>query len=163
MLRQYKYQGSSGCYRSKKNKRQAKYRPFKRGLTSKIHVVCVSERTALKIRLSAGNCHDAPEGRKLISSINSNVCHYLLMDRAYEDDQTRLLAVNQGVIPVVPPKKNRRTPWKYDLLLYKRRNEVERLFLRIKRFRKVFTRYDKLHIIYFSVVLLALIFDSIFM
>ena len=120
MLRQYKYQGSSGCCRSKKNKRQTKYRPFKRGLTSKIHVVCVSERTALKIRLSAGNCHDAPEGRKLISSINSRICHYLLMDRAYEDDQTRLLAVNQGFIPVVPPKKNRRTHWKYDLLLCKR-------------------------------------------
>ena len=85
------------------------------------------------------------------------------MDRAYEDDQTRLLAVNQGFIPVVPSKKNRRTPWKYDLLLYKRRNEVERFFLRIKRFRKVFTRYDKLDIIYFSVVLLPIIFDSIFM
>ena len=85
------------------------------------------------------------------------------MDRAYEDDQTRLLVVNQGFIPVVPPKKNRRTPWKYDSLLYKRRNEVERFFLRTKRFRKVFTRYDKLDIIYFSVVLLALIFDSIFM
>ena len=85
------------------------------------------------------------------------------MDRAYEDDQTRLLAINQGFIPVVPPKKNRRTPWKYDLLLYIRRNEVERFFLRIKRFRKVFTRYDKLDIIYFSVILFALIFDYIFM
>lgn len=85
------------------------------------------------------------------------------MDRAYEDDETRVLAVKQGLIPVVPPKRNRKVPWNYDAQLYKRRNEVERFFLRIKRFRKVFTRYDKLDIIYFSIVTLALIFDAIFM
>lgn len=69
----------------------------------------------------------------------------------------------QGLIPVVPPKKNRKTPWQYDAQLYKCRNEVERFFLRIKRFRKVFTRYEKLDVIYFSIVTLALIFDALFM
>ncbi len=53
------------------------------------------------------------------------------MDRAYEDDKTRALAVKQGFVPVVPPKKNRREPWGYDKELYKRRNEVERYFLRL--------------------------------
>ena len=77
------------------------------------------------------------------------------MDRAYEDDKTRALALKRGLIPVVPPKKNRKTPWEYDTVLYKRRNEIERFFLRIKRFRKVFTRYDKLDIIYFSVLTLG--------
>ena len=85
------------------------------------------------------------------------------MDRAYEDNETQALALMQGLVPVVPPKKNRKTPWQYDSELYKRRNEVERFFLRIKRFRKVFTRYDKLDIIYFSIVTLALIFDALFM
>ena len=85
------------------------------------------------------------------------------MDRAYEDNATRALAVEQGFIPVVPPKSNRKDPWEYDKELYKRRNEVERYFLRLKRFRKVFTRYDKLDIIYFSVVSLAMILDAIFM
>ncbi len=85
------------------------------------------------------------------------------MDRAYEDNETRALVRKQGLIPVVPPKKNRKIPWQYDTVLYKRRNEVERFFLRIKRFRKVFTRYDKLDVIYFSIVTLALIFDSLFM
>ncbi len=47
-----------------------------------------------------------------------------------------------------------------DSELYKRRNEIGRFFLRLKRFRKVFTRYDKLDVIYFSVVTLALIFDA---
>ncbi len=85
------------------------------------------------------------------------------MDRAYEDNETRDLVRKQGLIPVVLPKMNIKIPWQYDTELYKRRNEVERFFLRIKRFRKVFTCYDKLNVIYFSIVTLALIFDALFM
>lgn len=85
------------------------------------------------------------------------------MDRAYEDDKTRTLASENRLIPVVPPKKNRKGPWEYDKELYKRRNEVERYFLRLKRFRKVFTRYDKLDVVFLSVIMLAMIFDAVFM
>ena len=85
------------------------------------------------------------------------------MDRAYEDEKTRALAAKQGFLPVVPPKENRREPWDYDRELYKRRNEVERYFLRLKRFRKVFTRYDKRSSIFLSVVMLVMIFDAVFM
>lgn len=123
----------------------------------------MSAKAAMIFHLSAGQKHDAPQGRKLIESIYSDDNHYLLMDRAYEDDMTRTLAVQQGFIPVVPPKKNRKEPWDYDKEIYKRRNEIERYFLRIKRFRKVFTRYDKLDVIYSSVVSLAMIFDTILM
>lgn len=84
------------------------------------------------------------------------------MDRAYEDDKIHSLAEENGFIPVVPPKRNRKEPWEYDKELYKRRNEVERFFLRLKRFRKIFTRYDKLDSIYISVIQLAMIFDAIF-
>lgn len=85
------------------------------------------------------------------------------MDRAYEDDKTRELAVKQGFVPIVPPKRNRKKPWEYDKELYKRRNEVERYFLRIKRFRRVFTRYDKLDALYLGNLTLAMIFDAILM
>ncbi len=47
------------------------------------------------------------------------------MDRAYQDDQTRQLALDFGWIPVVPPKRNRLEPWEYDRVLYRRRNEVD--------------------------------------
>lgn len=56
------------------------------------------------------------------------------MDRAYEDDLTRALGKEQGFNVVVHPKKNRNSPWEYDKDLYKQRNEVERYFLRLKRF-----------------------------
>ena len=85
------------------------------------------------------------------------------MDRAYEDNETRKLAVKQGFVPVVPPKRNRKNPWEYDKKLYKRRNEVERYFLRIKRFRRVFTRYDKLDVLYLGNLTLSMIFDAILM
>ncbi len=84
---------------------------------------------------------------------------YMLMDRAYEGDETREMVRSLGLIPVVPPKKNRKKPWEYDKELYKQRNEVERAFLRLKRFRRIFTRYDKLDVIYMAFVLFALIVD----
>lgn len=83
------------------------------------------------------------------------------MDRAYEGDAMRETAVRLGYTPVVPPKKNRKVPWEYDKELYKQRNEIERFFLRLKRFRRVFSRYDKLDVVFIGFILFAMIFDGI--
>lgn len=83
------------------------------------------------------------------------------MDRAYEGDNMRATAKELGYTPAVPPKKNRIDPWEYDEELYKRRNEVERFFRRIKRFRRVFTRYDKLDIVFAGFILFAMIVDAL--
>ena len=85
----------------------------------------------------------------------------LLMDRAYEGNGTRRVAVEMGYNPVVPPKRNRVDPWEYDRELYRRRNEVERLFRRLKAFRRVFTRYDKLDALFLGFVHFALIADAL--
>ena len=124
-------------------------------------MVASSDRSAITFSLTPGNTHDAPEGRALLETFDRVDDVALLMDRAYEGDDTRTKAMEKGFIPVVPPKKNRRDPWEYDKELYKRRNEIERLFLRLKRFRKVFTRYDKLDDLYMGVILFALIIDAI--
>jgi transposase len=47
-----------------------------------------------------------------------------------------------GMIPVVPPKSNRIEPWEYGRALYKKRNEIERLFRRLKGFRRIFSRFE---------------------
>ncbi len=60
----------------------------KKGGTTKIHAACVSEKFALKIQLSAGNRHDAPEGPRLIESFSCKVGWYLFMDCGYEDNKT---------------------------------------------------------------------------
>ena len=83
------------------------------------------------------------------------------MDRAYEGDKLRAAAKELGYNPVVPPKKNRVDPWAYDRELYKRRNELERFFRRLKRFRRIFTRYDKLDIVFDGFILFAMFFDAL--
>jgi transposase len=85
----------------------------------------------------------------------------LITDRAYEGDENRMLARSLGFDPVVPPKQNRLDPWKYDTELYKRRNEIERLFGRIKRFRRIFTRYDKTDIMFAAFITITLIADQL--
>ena len=101
-------------------------------------------------------CGDAPEGRALLRRLGpvARPVH-LLMDRAYEGDETRAPALALGYLPAVPPKKSRKSPWSYDEQLYKQRNQVERLFRRIRRFRRVFTRYDKLDVVFLSFVYFA--------
>ena len=79
------------------------------------------------------------------------------MDRAYEGNAIQQLCRDLGYFPVVPPNPNRLKPWVYDKELYKKRNEVERLFRRIKGFRRVFTRYDKLDVMFLSFIVFALI------
>ena len=85
----------------------------------------------------------------------------LVMDRAYEDDQTRQLALDLGFVPVVPPKSNRLNPWEYDREMYKRRNEVERLFRRLKGFRRIFSRFEKLDVIFLGFIVFVLIVDAL--
>ena len=124
-------------------------------------MVAASDRDGVIFSLSAGDCGDGPEVRALLRRLGPAAYPVsLLMDRAYEGDETRALAEELGYIPVVPPKRNRKNPWGYDKQLYKQRNQVERLFRRIKRFRRIFTRYDKLDVVFLAFVYLALIVDA---
>ena len=86
---------------------------------------------------------------------------HLLMDRAYEGGETRQLALDLGYIPVVPPKQNRITAWEYDRAMYRRRNEVERLFRRLKGFRRIFYRFEKLDVMFLAFIHFALIVESL--
>jgi len=77
------------------------------GWTTKIHLVAADARTAVTFSLSPGQAHDAPAGRALLSRLGPpDRPLHLLMDRAYEGNETRQLALDLGFIPVVPPLKN---------------------------------------------------------
>jgi len=127
-------------------------------------MVASSATTAIAFTISPGQNHDAPEGRQLLQQMHKpfEIKDIPLgMDRAYEDNETRRLAASLNFVPIVPPKKSRLQPWDYDTELYKRRNEVERLFRRLKAYRRIFTRYDKLDVIFLGFILLALIIEAI--
>ena len=79
------------------------------------------------------------------------------MDRAYKGDRTRQLALELGFTPVVPPLSTRVSPWQYDKELYKKRNDVERLFRRLKSFRRIFSGLDKLDVLFSGFITVALI------
>ncbi len=83
------------------------------------------------------------------------------MDKAYEGDETRELVAGLGLEPVAPPKANRVSPWRHDREVRKKRNEVKLLFRRLKRFRRVFARFDKLDVVFTFFICVALVVDAL--
>jgi len=131
------------------------------GWTTKIHMVAADARTAITFALSPGNAHDAPEGRELLRDLGSFPGMPVIMDRAYEGNETRQLVLALEMVPVVPPKSNRVDPWRYDRALYRKRNEIERLFRRLKGFRRIFSRFEKLDCVFLAFVSFALIVEAL--
>jgi transposase len=82
------------------------------------------------------------------------------MDRVYEGDETRQPVLDLDMVPVVPPKSNRLDPWSYNQELYKKRNEIERLFRRLKGFRRIFSRFEKLDVVFLAFLHFALIAEA---
>ena len=79
------------------------------------------------------------------------------MDEAYDSNAIRDKLVAKGIEPIIPPKANRLEVILYDKAQYQQRNKVERLFNKLKQFRRVATRYEKLTAMFLGFVILALI------
>jgi transposase len=104
----------------------------------------------------------APEGRELLWELPRMPEGLpLLMDRAYEGDETRQLVLELGMVPVVPPKSNRVQPCAYDRALYKKPTEIERLFRRLKSFRIIFSRFQKLDVLFLGFLNFAPIVEAL--
>jgi transposase len=114
------------------------------------------------MKLSPGQAGDGPHGRELLAAGGpiSQSCH-LIMDSAYQGDETLSLARQLGYNPVVPPNPGRRNLWDYDRVVYRRRNEIERLFRRLKGYRRVFSRFDKLDVLFTGFIVFALIIEAL--
>ena len=125
-------------------------------------MVAADARTAITFALSPGQASDTIEGRKLLGGIGPLPAPlHLIMDRAYEDNETLQLALDFGFLPVVPPRPQRLEPWQYDKAMYRRRNEIERLFRRLKGFRRIFSRFDKLDVFFLAFLHFALIVEAL--
>jgi transposase len=105
--------------------------------------------------VTPGQRGDAPVAAELIAM--APAAETLAADRAYDSDALRRDLIARGMRPVIPnaPYRKRRHP--FDAEAYKRRNLVERAFCRLKDFRRVATRYDKLACTYAAAVCLAAI------
>lgn len=111
--------------------------------------------------LSPGQAHDAPEGREPLRKLGEQEHPlHLLMDSAYEGNETRQLALDLGFVKGAP-LITRIDPLEYDREIHKRRKEVEHLFRRLKGFRRIFSRFEKLDVIFIGFVSFALIVDTV--
>jgi transposase len=123
------------------------------GLTTKIHVVVDAQGLPIRLGLTAGQTHDGQIADQLLNHLGPHTI--VLADKAYDADRIRALIEEQGATPNIPPKSNRR--WKpcFSKRLYRERNLVERFFSKLKHFRRVATRYDKLAANFLAMIQLA--------
>jgi putative transposase len=123
-------------------------------LSTKIHVA--TEALGLPIRLigTPGQRNDIALAHDLVDGIEADA---MLADKGYDADHLIERVVEAGIDVVIPPKRNRKVQRAYDAELYKERNRIERFFNKLKQFRRVATRYDKLLANFMGFVKLAAI------
>ena len=97
----------------------------------------------LAFALMAGQAGDAPQAADLPAPLLAPA-RQVLADTAYDSDALRAQIVETGALAVIPPRPNRLPPPHLDPLTYRDPNQVERLINRLKQFRRIATRYDKL-------------------
>jgi len=124
------------------------------GLSTKIHAA--TEALGLPVRLiaSPGQRNDIAFAHDLIDGIEAEAA---IADKGYDADHLANRITEAGAEVVIPPKRNRKLQRDYDVDLYKERNRIERFFNKLKQFRRVATRYDKLPANFMDFVKLAAI------
>ncbi|WP_236735607.1 IS5 family transposase [Agrobacterium tumefaciens] len=112
------------------------------GFTTKIHARADGQGRPLGFVLTGGEASDYNAVPDLLAI---PVCkpRLFLADKGYDGDFLREELLIHGIRPVIPPKANRKNPPACDFRAYKDRNRIERMFNRLKQFRRVATRYDK--------------------
>lgn len=137
----------------KKNKAVGRTRG---GINTKIHAIVDGLGNPVAFILSAGNENDSTHAIELMNKVDINGSN-LLGDKAYGTKEILSYIKSQGAAAVIPPKSNVKEPWEVDYCLYKERHLVECFFQKIKWFRRVATRYDKLDKSFLAFVYMAAI------
>ena len=79
----------------------------------------------------------------------------MLADKGYDGDDVRSALLMRGILPVIPPKANRKEPVPCDFRRYRDRNRIERMFNKLKKFRRIAMSYDKTAVSYLGFLCLA--------
>jgi len=111
------------------------------GFSTKIHIAVDALGNPLRLLLSAGQRHDSPQAARLIKDFEPQV---LIADKGYDVNPLIESVTAKGIKAVIPPKKNRLVQREYDRHLYRERHLIECFINKIKHYRRVFSRFDKL-------------------
>lgn len=113
----------------------------KGGLTTKIHAVVDADGRPIKLDLTAGQTNDCKPALDLLADLETGAV--LLANKAYDAKSIRKFAADKKAWANIPPRKNRRGRFVFNIWLYKQRNLVERFFNKLKNYRGIATRYDR--------------------
>jgi len=123
------------------------------GRNTKIHALADAKGRLLAITLTGGEAHDCPVAEHLIR--RTQPPKHLLGDKGYDSAELRQELQDRGTKPVIPNRTCRKQPFSFNRRAYKARWLIENAFNRLKDFRRIATRYDKLARNYFGAVCLA--------
>ena len=123
------------------------------GLTTKIHALVDACGLPIVLKLTEGQAHDGRSAEDMLETLTHGTI--LLADRAYDSNLLRDTLAARGAWANIKPMPHRLNPPAFSPLLYRHRNLVERFFNKLKHFRAVVTRYDKLPENYLASVKLA--------
>lgn len=111
------------------------------GFSTKIHLTVDSLGYPLRLHLTAGQRHDIIKAQDLITDLNFD---FVIADHSYGAQDFLDEIIASGAEPVIPPKKNAKEPRAYDEWRYRERHLIECFIGKIKHFRRIFSRFDKL-------------------
>ena len=126
----------------------------KGGNNTKITVCCDENFHPIELQLDQGNRSDCKIGEEFSDKVK---CSEFVADKGYDSNAIRDNLVRQGIIPTIPYRKNRKDIKEINRNSYKQRNVIERFFLKLKKFRRIATRYDKLSSTFFNLIIIAFI------
>jgi transposase len=119
-------------------------------------VAAADEATPLAVVLTPGQASDSRTYPELIAAVPQECpVEAAAADKSYDSDAIRADLKGRGIEPVIPPLACRKEAIPYDKQKYRGRNRVERLFSKLKQFRRVATRYDKLDLSFLAFIHLA--------
>jgi len=121
-------------------------------LTTKVHAVVDALGNPVALSLTPGQAADITQAAPLLAQLEPQA---VIADKGYDADALVATLEERGITPIIPPKANRKEPRKTDFALYRERNLVERFFNKLKQYRGIATRFDKLATTFLAGVLLV--------
>lgn len=123
------------------------------GLTTKIHARVDHQGRPLQLLITPGQAHDLTAAEPLLANLTRGTI--VIADKAYDADRLRVHIKARGAIANIPNMIRRKKRFRWTKALYSERNHVERFFNKLKQFRRIATRYDKLGATFMAFIQLA--------
>ena len=121
-------------------------------MTTKIHAAVDANGNLVRFFITKGQQSDFTKAIDLVDGLDAS---YVVGDKGYDANYFIEAIQSAGGKAVIPPKSNRKEQRQYDKCIYAARNLVERFFLKLKNFRRIATRYERLAVTYGAMICLA--------